>query len=352
MGGKMLAAVYYGPRDVRVEKVDMPEVGPNDVLLKVKCVGICGSDVHSYKAGYYIQPGQIMGHEFIGEVAKVGSDVQGVAIGDRGTGMTVGICGTCYWCSSMMFNLCPDLFLHSTGYGKPGAFAEYVLIENAMLGLNFNTIPSEIDDVTAAGLEPTGVAAYAIDAGGVKQGDKVVVLGGGLIGNAIMQIAKHVTGEKVVLTEVSQKRIEAAKELGADVVVDVRREDALKRVQDVFGVGRYHFNEGGMADVVFESAGAPSAIRESLEMARSAGTIVFVGLPEHDAPINTTKIVHKGLNLTGCVGNNPAKAIEYILSGAVKIKPLVSHIFPLAEAKEAFEMQCDAEKSIKVMIEC
>src|SRR5438309_364142 len=134
MAEQMMAAVYHGPRQIRVEPVPVPDVGPSDVLIAVRGCGICGSDVHSYKLGMYIAPGQIMGHEFMGVAARVGRDVQGVKEGDRVTGFSAGVCGQCYWCVRGQFFLCPDLFLKSTGYGRPGAFAEYVKIEGAIPG--------------------------------------------------------------------------------------------------------------------------------------------------------------------------------------------------------------------------
>jgi threonine dehydrogenase-like Zn-dependent dehydrogenase len=350
MADMMKAAVYQGPRHVTVERVPIPDIGPADVLIKVHACGICGSDVHSYKSGFYIQPGQIMGHEFMGEAAKVGGEVQGIEVGDRVTGFSIGVCGTCYWCQRQQFNLCPDLFKNSTGYGRPGAFAEFVKIENATLGATIHKLPPEIDDETGATIEPVSVGVGAVALAGVQPGDKVVVLGAGMIGNACMQAARAAGATVVEVVDVSSVRLEAARRLGATAVFDAREGDALTWVKETIGVGPYHFNEGGMADVVIEAAGAPLTIQQSFEMVRSGGTIAFVGLPEGPAPVDTTKIVHKAPHIVGCLGGDFVRTIELLASRQIQTAPLITHRYALDEAPEAFEMQLRANEAIKVMV--
>jgi 2-desacetyl-2-hydroxyethyl bacteriochlorophyllide A dehydrogenase len=350
MAETMRAAVYHGPRDLGVETVPVPRVGPSDVLIEVRNCGICGSDVHSYKAGMYVEPGQIMGHEFMGVAAAVGENVEGVREGDRVTGFGLGVCGECRWCKEGQFVLCPELFRNSTGYGRPGGFAEYVLVENAMPGATIHRVPDELDDETAATAEPVSVGAGAVEAADVGPGDRVVVLGVGMIGNTCMQAAKAAGAESVAVVEVSPARLEIARETGADEVFDARGGDALEWVKELWGVGRYHFNEGGMADVVIEAAGVPRTIIQSFEMVRSSGAIVFVGLPEEPAPVDTTKLVHKQPRIFGVLGGDMGKAIELLRTGKVRTKPLVSHRFPLESAPEAFETQVRADEAVKVMV--
>ncbi len=347
---KMKAAVFYKAGDMRVENVDIPEVGPNDVLMKVLACGICGSDVHSYKLGMYIQKGQIMGHEYVGEVVKVGENIKGIEAGERAFGTTIEFCMECYWCKHQLFAMCPNLFNACTGYGKPGAFAEYIKIENVMMGMNMFKIPDNVDDISAATIEPLSVSAHTVALTNPQEGDKVVILGAGLIGNGAMQIYKTHPIEKIVVTEVSDLRLEAAKKFGADVVIDAKTENVLERCKQEVGVGPYHFNVGAMADIVVEAAGAPSTIRDSLEIVRSAGTIAIVGLPEKEALIDTTKIVHKAPKILGAFGGDTVKAIELLKNKQVNTKDLVSHVFSLNDVKEAFEVQSDPSKSIKVMV--
>lgn len=351
MSGEMRAAVYHGPRELSVESVAVPEVGPLDVLIRVRECGICGSDVHSYQAGMYIKPGQIMGHEFMGVAEEVGENVEGIEVGDRVTGFSLGVCGKCYWCSRGQYVLCPDLFENSTGYGRPGAFAEYVLIENAAVGATVHRVPEELDDESAATVEPVSVGVGAVDAAGIASGDRVVVLGAGMIGNACMQAAKAAGAEEVAVVDVSPMRLEAAKKTGADAVFDARDGDALEWVKELWGVGRYHFHEGGMADAVIEAAGVPQTIQQSFEMVRSGGDIVFVGLPEEPAPLDITKIVHKQPRIHGSLGGDLGKALELLASGRIRTRGLISHRFSLEAAPEAFEAQLRAEEAIKVMVQ-
>lgn len=163
MSRRMRAAVYEEPQRLKVEEIAVPEVGPRDLLIRVGSCGICGSDVHSYKAGMYIRPGQVMGHEFMGVAETVGDVVEGVEPGDRVTGFDLGVCGECYWCSRQQYALCPELFQNSTGYGKPGAFAEYVLITNASVGRTVHRVPDSLDDESAATAEPVSVGIGAVE---------------------------------------------------------------------------------------------------------------------------------------------------------------------------------------------
>ncbi|MBO0962317.1 alcohol dehydrogenase catalytic domain-containing protein [Neobacillus sp. MM2021_6] len=349
--GTMKAAVYYGPRDIRVENFTIPEVGPNDILLKVNACGICGSDVHSYGTGLYIEKGQIMGHEFSGEVVKVGALVNDIEVGERGTGFHSGVCGTCFWCKRNEFMHCPNLFKASTGYGLQGAFAEYLVIQNAINGISFHKIPDQLDHFTAATIEPVSVAAYTVDQCQPKKGDNVAVLGAGLIGNACMQVFKSYEVNKVAVSEVSEIRLEMAKSSGADVVINAAKENVIGRIKELYGPGPYHFNEGAMTDIVVEASGAPSAVEDSFELVRSGGVIAFVGLPEKKAQLDTTKIVHKAPKILGVLGGDFHRSIDLLTSQKVQTKHLITHVFPIDHAKEAFETQMRPHESVKVMIE-
>jgi 2-desacetyl-2-hydroxyethyl bacteriochlorophyllide A dehydrogenase len=347
----MKAAVLHGVRRIELAWVDLPEVGPNDVLLKIKAVGICGSDVHSYRAGLYTFPNQILGHEFCGEVVKVGKAVEGIVEGDRGTGFTFSYCGSCYWCKAGEYRLCPQLFKGYSGYGKPGAMAEYMLIENARLNVNFFKIPPTLSDEVAATAEPLGVAIYTMYRTGPKKNDKVVILGAGIIGNLIMQVMKTVPVSKVIVTEVSKERLRMAKKMGADVAIDAKEEEnLLGLIKEHTGMGEYHFGTGGMADIVIDAAGAPTTLKQALEFVRSQGTIGLVGLPEKDVLIDTTKIVHKDIRVVGILGSAISEAVEYLDKGLVQTAPLITHHFSLDEIVSAFDAIASDPAAIKVMI--
>jgi threonine dehydrogenase-like Zn-dependent dehydrogenase len=186
----MKAAVLRGPNDIAVEDVPVPDIGPADVLIKVKFCGICGSDIHSFTTGMFVDPGQIMGHEFSGEIAEVGEAVVGLEPGDPVTGFSAGVCGECEACKRGQAILCAELFNHSTGYGLPGAFAEYVKIENAVVGESVHKLSETMDGVMGAMVEPVSIGVSAVAQAQVGPGDRVVVLGAGMIGNACLQAAK------------------------------------------------------------------------------------------------------------------------------------------------------------------
>lgn len=350
MARMMKAAVLKGVRDIEIQDIPVPDIGPKDVLIKVSNCGICGSDIHSYTTGMYVEPGQVMGHEFTGIAYAVGDEVEGISTGNRVTGFSAGVCGECDACKRGQPLLCAALFRNSTGYGRPGAFAEFVKIENAILGATIHKLPDSIDNITAAMIEPVSVGVSAVTQAHVKAGDRVVVLGAGMIGNACLQAAKAAGAAEVLVIEVSSTRLKLAKESGADDVFDARNGDALDWVIDKFGPAPYHYHVGGNADVVFEAAGAPVTIRQAFEMVRPGGTICFVGLPEGATPIDTTKIVHKMPHIVGSLGGDFVAAIERLSSGKIRAKQLMTHRYPFDKIKEAFEMQLNADETVKVMV--
>lgn len=346
----MTAAVYREPGVMTIEDAEVPELGPRDVLLRVTACGICGSDLHSFKKGLYVEPGQVLGHEFVGTVERTGPEVEGIAEGLRVTGFTIGICGECFWCERGDYGLCPEIFSRSIGYGRAGAFAEFVVIERAELGLNVFEVPEGIDDLSAATIEPVAVAAGAVGAAEIGPGDKVVVLGAGLIGNVCAQIAKARGAERVVVIDINPLRVQAALDHGADAAFDARSGDAIEWVKSELGVGRYAFNEGAMADVVIEVSGAPSAVTQTFEMVRSGGTIVFVGLPEVAAPVDTTKIVHKQPKIIGSLAGDFGAAIDLLDSGKVVTRDLVDRVRGLGDVQSAFDDATTERDIMKTVI--
>ena len=380
---KMKAAVYYGLRDIRVEEIDVPPLEATDVLVKVKASGICGSDLHGYRKGLYVRPGWVMGHEYSGEVVEVGSKVEDIKVGDQVVPhgrVHEEACGQCYWCSkgqpqwcaslarrpcgkceyctSGQFFLCTELARsQAIGYGRYGAYAEYVRVVDATLGQNIFRLPDELSYEEGAIVEPLSGSIWWAGLGEPKAGDMAVVLGAGTIGLCVMQFLKQLVS-KVIVTEVSERRLAAARELGADVVINAAKEDALQRVVEETGVGRSYSGRGGaIADIVVDCAGTPITFQQSLEMARSGGRIVLVALYEEPVMINPTTIVLKDLRIISSYAgrvqethSQMAEAIELMRKGEIKGKPLVSHEFPLEKIMEAFETQVNTNESIKVLV--
>lgn len=382
----MKAAVFYGAKDFRVEDIEKPEIQPTDVLLKVKACGICGSDLHSYKQGIFSRPGFVMGHELSGEVVKVGSKVKNIKLGDRLVPMNPLVkklqkgCGECFWClrgqpqwcptlvhkpcgtcdscKSGQFWMCPDLQRHlDVGYSRYGGYAEYLLVPDAVVDKTVYKVPESVSWEEASFLEPLSGAYKWVTLANPQKHETAVVTGLGTIGLLVMQVLKQFVS-KVIVAEVSEKRLKLAKELGADVTIDVKKEDALKKVVELTGVGRSGSGKGGgCADIVMECSGVPFVLQQAVEMTRTGGRIVLVGLYEHEVPLDVNHIIHKQLSLISSFkGGHEGpiaeikNSMQMIADGRVRVKPLISHTFPLENVMDAFEAQTKPDQSIKVVI--
>ena len=382
----MKAAVFYGARDFRVEDIAEPKIEPTDVLIRVKACGICGSDLHAYKKGIFSRPGFVMGHELAGEVAAVGEKVTGIAAGDRVVPMVLPLndvlqgCGQCFWClreepqwcsdishkpcgeceycKANQFWMCDEMQRHMLiGYSRNGGYAEYAVVPDAVLDGNIFKIPDSISWEEAAFIEPLWGAYRWVMMADPHPYDVAVVTGLGTIGLLVMEVLKNYVSQ-VIVSEVSQKRLTLARELGADVAINAAREDPLNKVVELTGKGRtFSGKSGGCADIVIECSGVSSVLQQAIEMTRTGGRIVLVGLFEEDVPINVNHLVHKQLSLISSFnwGKQPVsqeikEAIGLLVEGRVNVKPLISHEFPVDRIMEAFEVQTKPDQSIKVLI--
>jgi len=341
----MKAAVLYGPRDIRIETVDTPLVRDDEVLVKVMACGICGTDVHAFKkgSGAKLQERLILGHEFSGEVARVGSAVQGLKTGDRVVGIGYRNCGSCYWCRQGQAEWCPQPLV--PGEGLDGAFAEYVVVPRPIAGKTFFQIPEGLGWEEAATIEPLAVACYAVTRARVQEKETVVILGAGMIGQCIAQVCQTMRARTIV-SELSPMRLALAEKLGAGMVLNPRDIDPIKAITTA--------TSGEMAGTVFECSGSPIAFRQAIEIARPFGRIVQVGIFENSLEISpelaSTMFAFKNLTLRGSGGQRWDMAMESVRSGQVRTGDLITHRFPLDRIKEGFEAQLDASTSVKVMI--
>ena len=382
----MKAAVFYGAKDFRIENIEDPKIEPADILIKVKAAGICGSDLHAYKEGLFSRPGFVMGHEVAGQVVEVGKKVKGIKVGDRVVPMmyglydTSGACGKCFWCTRGQPQWCPSGghkpcgecdYCKSgkwwmcdknqrhmlMGYSRNGGYAEYAYVPYAALGQNVFKIPENLNYAEASFLDPVTGAYKWVNQAEPKPWETGVVTGLGTIGLTVMQVLKLYVS-KVIVSDISEKRLELAKELGADVVINAAKEDPLKKVIELTGTGRsFSGKGGGCVDIVMECSGVPIVLQQAVEMTRTGGRIVLVGLFEKDVPLNMNHIIHKQLSLISSFlpGRQPASkdikdALKLMADGKVKVKPLISHEFPLDQTMEGFEIQTKADQSVKVII--
>lgn len=345
----MRAAQLFGAQQMEISSVPILEVGPRDILLKVSYCAICGSDLHNYFGGPF-KNGQIMGHEFVGTVVEKGSEVQDIELGMRGTGYSMKTCGECAFCKSGRTNLCPDLFEGYSGYGLPGAFAEYIHIREAKLGVNFLLIPDSISDEEAALIEPAGVACVADSRTKVNPDQNVIIQGAGPLGNLTAQVIKSKNPKHLIVTDILDFRLDLIKKLGAADSCIRADSDVLAEAQKIWGVGHNGFGTNGNADVVIDASGNPNAIALSFELARNGASICQIGIAEKPAPINTRRMTEKSLTYYGFAASNMPKAIKLISDGVINVKPLITHIVPFEDINEGFNIAKNDKSAMKVVV--
>jgi len=322
----MRAAVVEGRRKVAIKDVPEPVLDRDEVLIKVKYCGICGSDLHIYVDGLSLG----LGHEFSGDIVEMGPDVEGWEIGDRVV-IDFGGCGECYWCKRGEIGLCNRLFPHATGR-KVGAFATYVKAR-------YDRLLKLSDGMTyeqGAIVEPTGVALHAAKISGMKLGDVVAVLGLGPIGQLAARLAK-LGAKAVYATEISQSRMELAKNV-VDEIINPKVTDPVDRILEL--------TDGMGPDVVFECAGKAETVQESIALARKGGTIVVVSNCFEAVETSFMDIVLKGLTIKGSLSKDVgeiASAFNLIKNKRIDVNPLFTDKFPLEDINKAFEKAVKGE---------
>lgn len=346
----MRAGVFRGIRDIDVQSVPDPQAGPNDIVVQVAACGICGSDLHTYTHGSFVEPGQIMGHEFAGEVVQVGAAIEGVRQGDRVTAVPLHACGRCPRCLEGKPNLCEVGLAQSIAYGLPGGFAEYVKVPNAVVGGNVFRLPEEVSSRDGALVEPMAVGLHTARLAAPRPDDVAVVIGLGSIGQNVVQGLRVAGVAHIIGVDVSDVRLETASTLGAHTVLNGQEADVLDEIIRLTGAGAY--GVGARADIVVECSGVPRMLGQAVEMVRHAGKVLVTALYDDPVPIDGTMIVQKELSLQGCFayhGEFPT-AIELLRSKRAQADPLVSHEISLEQIDDAFQVQMDANRSVKVLV--
>lgn len=334
----MKAAVLHGAKDIRTETVSDPVCEPHGIIIKVKLCGVCGSDLHVYKRDG--QNGTIFGHEFSGDVVEVGPQVQGIKPGMRVTAVGFRPCGECFWCREGKTYRCSNMAL--LGYQFPGAMAQYVHIPFAALGRSVFPLPDELTYEDGASVEPLSISYFSVNRAQPKENETVAVIGLGVIGLYAIQVLKAMGVAKILASGRRPARLKTAKICGADLVVDAAKDDAIKAIMAAtasLGV-----------NTVLECAGNQTTFDQSVAIARGGGKIMLVGVYEEPIKWDPISVLSKNLTLIGCLGGNFPASIELLQSGKVKTKNMVTHIFSLAEAAKAFQVQLQDAGAIKVMI--
>ncbi len=327
----------------------IPEPGDDEVLIKLLAGSLCGSDLHMYHwelpdIAPFINLPVAIGHEFSGQVAKTGKNVDHLAEGDYVTAMPGWACGVCANCRTGRPQFCLDR-KHPGLYLSDGFFQEYFCLPTSA---HISKVPETPDIEAFALTEPLSVSLGAVEAAAPEIGCKAAVLGPGPIGLLILQLLRLVSSELLMMTGTSDDaaRLEMARKMGADVVVDISREDPVAKAASLSGG-----LSGGGLDLVFEAAGHPAAIDQGLKMLKPGGTLIVVGLHSKPAEIDTFSMVLGNKKMQGVIGFNPEqwkKAVGLIASGRVDTAALITHRIPISEAQQGFRL-AERKEAVKII---
>jgi L-iditol 2-dehydrogenase len=331
------ALVFHGIEDLRIEEMEVPEIGDFDALLKVRAAAICGSDIRVKSSGHKSIPEgstRILGHEMAGEIVKTGSKVKNLKPGDRIAIAPVAGCGYCRQCLKGNATLCSSNTV--MGHSINGSFAEYVKIpENYILGGNCFILPDSFPFEIAALAEPLATVFSSLEMCSFKPSDIILIIGAGPIGLMHAVLSKMFGARKIILSEVSGQRRDMAKAFGADVIVNPLEDDLRKIVYDE--------SCGQGADVVIIAAGSPKAQEQSFEFATTGGVINFFGtIPKGQGKISIdSNLIHyrnlKVLGMTGTSVLNFFRTMELLVSGKIGLGNFISGKFALEDFMQAFE---------------
>ena len=341
----MKALIIHAPGDLRIEEVPTPGTLPHQLLVKVRCGGICGSDLHYFQHGGFgtvrIQQPMILGHEVSGVIEAVGAGVAGFAVGQRVAVSPSRPCGLCRYCQEGLQNHCLDMKYYGSAMRMPhvqGAFRQELVVDATQAHL----LADRVSDAEGSMAEPLSVALHAVRRAGSLVGKKVLVTGCGPIGALVVVAARRAGATHIVVTDVASPALRSAMKVGADETINV--------ADDPQGLACFEADKGTF-DVLFEASGNERALRGAFGALRPRGVIVQVGLGgELTIPINT--IVGKEFDLRGAFRFHEefAMAVELLNKGLVDLKPLISATLPYRDAGRAFALAADRSQSMKVIL--
>ncbi|MFX1454926.1 MAG: zinc-dependent dehydrogenase [Promethearchaeota archaeon] len=345
----MKIARYYNNEDVREDEIEKPSINSGEILVKVKSSGICGSDILEYyrfaKMKKLGVDSLILGHEIAGDIVEIGEGVENLKVGDRVFVSHHVPCFECHSCKHGHHTAC-DL-LHNTNF-DPGGFAEYVRIPKINIEKRgVYVLDPDVSYEEGVFIEPLACVCRAQRLADVKKGFTVLVLGCGTSGLLHIQLAKLRGAKRVIATDINAYRMQKAKEFGADVVFHANA-DLPQVIKDI--------NKSRLADIIIVCTGATSAAKQALKCVAPGSTIIFFAVPEPginlEVPIND--YWRKEIKIMTSYGAAPQdldEAYNWIYSKKINTVGLITHRFPLSEAREAFKVVCEASNSLKVILE-
>jgi len=334
----MKTIIYDGPRNLKYTDVPVPKIKANEILLKIKSVGLCGTDLHIYNGGMNLPTPLTMGHEFSGIVAKIGSQVKNWRINDRAVGEHVVNCDKCYYCLSGKPNLCTNAKV--IGLQLPGALAEYLAIPADLL----YKLPDNLSFEEGAIIEPLSIAYYDVKKAGFVLGKRVVVIGQGPIGLLVDQILQQ-SGAIVIGIDIADWRLKLAKQKKwANYIINSKKQNLKEVLSKIVPGG---------ADIVFEVVGQESTAEIALEITRRGGDVFMLGIFETPSKINLMNIVKKELSVHGSwtCAFSFLPSIELASNHKLDLKSLITHRYKAENALQAFEDAATyRDKRIKTII--
>ncbi|MDX9899790.1 MAG: L-threonine 3-dehydrogenase [Spirochaetia bacterium] len=324
-----------------MEDVPMPEVGDNDILIKVKKTAICGTDIHIYKWDDWsqrtIKTPMTIGHEFVGEIVELGRAVQGYHVGERVSAEGHIVCGVCRACHAGKRHLCPNT--SGIGVNRTGCFAEYVSVPSSNAWHVHESIPDEI----AAIFDPYGNATHTALSFDMV-GEDVIITGAGPIGCMAAAIARHVGARNVVITDVNDYRLDLARKMGATRTINVTRDNLREAMMELGMVGGF--------DVGMEMSGSPQAFKQMLENMYNGGRIALLGLLPNGAGIDWDKVIFKGLFIKGIYGREIFETwykMQTMLRSGLDISPVITHRFSFDDFQKGFDAMLSGQSGKVVL---
>ncbi|MEM1944238.1 MAG: alcohol dehydrogenase catalytic domain-containing protein [Nitrososphaerota archaeon] len=336
----MLAAVYHGPGDLRLEDMAEPSAGPGDVVIRVEAVLTCGTDLKTIRRGHpYVRPPRVLGHEYSGVVVEAGEG-SGFSVGERVTGVNSGPCQQCRYCLKGRENLCETLDRELVGFTVDGAYAQLCRIPRRVARVNLHRMPDGLGFVEAAFLEPLSCVVHGLSVA-TPIGEKIAILGGGPIGLLHLQTIKSMQPTShVTVFDPHQEKLSVATRLGADETVE-----AVGTVWD-----RYV----GVFDTVVESVGRVEAWERAVQLVDKGGTVLFFGGCPRDSrlELDTYKTHYGELRLLGAFHHTPRdvrRALELISRGGMRLTQLINYEKPLSGILEVYDSLSRGE-AVKILI--
>ena len=344
----MQALVLEDARVLNIREVPEPEVGAEDVLIRVRACGICGSDVHGYDGRTKRRiPPLIMGHEAAGVVTKIGAEVSSVHVGDRVTFDSTVYCGQCYFCRMGDVNLCDNrqvLGVSCNDYRRNGAFAEYVKIEHPREMLF--RLPDNVSFEQGALVEPLSTSLHAVRLSRVRPGDSVVVIGAGMIGLGTIQFLKLAGAGRIIALEISETKAGLALKAGADIVLDPLKEGEGLQAHIL------DLTDGVGAEVVYECSGVPFGFQNAMYFAKSGGQVMIVGIVDKEVAFTPFRMVLTEIEMKAVLGyyDEFDYVIRFLSQGRLNTDILISGIVPLSDVEKGFDRLLSSRDDVKILV--